>query len=274
MTRQDTSDDRLPTSTAHQARLQLFQPTRRPEFVHRVVQTSWGEAVVSGKLGQGHADFVEAVLRSNTHWEFVGQEPKRRLKVGCDPYRVRLSMGGGKKASHDQMMTVARELRSTSIDLRYTDAAGTKRHTVGGIVDDVDYSDKRVANPLGGDRALLEVTFNAAFVKLLDGDLRLYHDPTPYARLRTGIAQAVARFIITHRTTPNGGFKLETLLDAVGVGASAQARKDRRRELRSDAEQLAELGILLDGDRVFSEKRRADVPWDGAERRRPQRSRV
>ncbi|MGC9127819.1 MAG: hypothetical protein ACP5GA_03695, partial [Acidithiobacillus sp.] len=44
----------VPTSTVHQARLRIFQPTRRPVALEQVIETSWGRIRVKGRLGQQH----------------------------------------------------------------------------------------------------------------------------------------------------------------------------------------------------------------------------
>jgi hypothetical protein len=251
---------RLPTSTAHQARLQIYQPTRRPSECTRTIQTPWGIAKITGKLGQGHADFVEAVLRNASAWREVGEG---QLQVRVDPHRVRVSMGGGKKASYEQMWSVARDVKRASINL----VAALRDRTLrieGGIIDLVKESSLRVPDPSGTDRALWEVTFNVAYVQLLGKDLQLHYDPLPLARLTTGVAQAIARFVVTHQRQPEGGWRVDNLIDAVGAGETPQARRDRRRELKRDADGLDALGVVLAGDRVFRKRRGANAPLRGA----------
>ena len=56
------SDNILPTSTTYQSRLQLFQPTRRPKAIDRIIDTAWGKIRIKGRIGQAHADIFEAML--------------------------------------------------------------------------------------------------------------------------------------------------------------------------------------------------------------------
>src|SRR5690554_1146804 len=85
--------EQLPTSTAHQARLQLYQPTRRPKWAERVIETPWGTATVRGKIGQVHADIVESICRHAEDHRIVAATG--HLQVLVDPYKVRVSVGGG-----------------------------------------------------------------------------------------------------------------------------------------------------------------------------------
>src|SRR5690554_5411894 len=54
------------TSTALQARVALFQPSQRPTLQkNKHFITSYGECSVTGRLGQRHADLLEALLFCN-----------------------------------------------------------------------------------------------------------------------------------------------------------------------------------------------------------------
>ena len=118
MTAGDTvawKDRLLPTTTVHQARLQLFQPTRHPVFCTRAMETPWGTAHVTGRLGQMHAFLLEALL-------FHAQK-KRVLEEGSvqilvDPYDLRTTLSradGG--YSGKGMKTLAQDLRASAITL-------------------------------------------------------------------------------------------------------------------------------------------------------------
>jgi hypothetical protein len=57
--------------------------------------------------------------------------------------------------------------------------------------------------------------------------------------------------VLTHRESPQGGWLIDTLIQAVGAGGvnNAELRK-RRMELNASREQLAELGIVIEDGRV------------------------
>jgi hypothetical protein len=236
----------LPTAPLHQARLQLFEATRRPRHRRREIVTPWGTGTITGCLGQGHADVLEAVLYTALRSRWL--RDAQTLEMLADPYRVRLAAGGGRQLSYEQLHDVLDELRSATIDIRL--AAGG--WYIGGLVDDVVYSKTHLAtDPLHRDqRSLLVVRLGRAYAAWLREDLQMHYDPTPIAALRTGVAQAIARHVRTHRGEPSGGWRLDTLIEAVAGEMPAATLRDRRRELRTDAAGLAACGVVLDGDRV------------------------
>jgi hypothetical protein len=251
--RLDLNCDGLPTSTVHQSRLQLSQPTRRPKDLTRNIETPWGHGTVTGKYGQAHVDFVEAIFRN--------AEKKRRdddggIEIIVDPYKVRMTAGGDKQISWQQMQSLKMDVMRVVIDLR---GNSFHRPITGHIIDQITESKlKAVSRPgaiNGKERWLWYIKLGPAFVRFVDEDLRLYYDPTPIAALNTGIAQAVARHVATHKNEPQGGWKLDELIKAVGAGATSKAMWERRNELREDAEGLKALGLSVEGDRLL---RKAD----------------
>lgn len=240
----------LPTTTVHQSRLQLYQPTRRPVWAERKIQTPWGSALVRGKLGQGHADAVEAICRNAEAYRVV--EETGHLQILVDPYKVRCSVGGGSVYPQSSLWMRLTELREASITLEVPQHG---LRVLGGIIDRVEESTATRHNPLTGQpRAMWRVTFDPAFAALLCQDLHLNYDPIPLSQLQFGVSQAVARHILTHRDQPNGGWLVDTLLHAVGAvqptDPSATVR-NRRRELDKDKDNLARLGIALAGKRLY-----------------------
>lgn len=237
----------IPTSTAHQARLQLYQPTRRPKHMERVITAPWGTATVRGKIGQVHADIVEAICRNAEDHRII--PATGHLQVLVDPYKVRVSVGGGTAYSRDTLWKMLRELRETSIIL---DVPAQQLKVLGGILDRVEESPAKRINPLTQQaRSLWRVTFDPAFAVMLREDLHLYYDPAPLAKIDSGVAQAIARHILTHRNAPTGGWQLDTLIQAVGAGNDSESIRNRRREVRNCKDQLATLGIMVQGDRVL-----------------------
>jgi len=239
--------ERIPTSSAHQARLQLYQPTRRPVWQERVIETPWGRATVRGKLGQVHADIVEAICRHAEDHRVIPQTG--HLQVLVDPYRVRVSVGGGKAYPKDTLWKMLTELREVSITL---EVPSQKFKVLGGLLDRVEASEATRTHPVTGEpRALWRVTFDPAFAALLQADLQLYYEPGPLAAIDAGVAQAIARHVLTHRESPEGGWHLDTLIRLVGAeGTSNTTLRNRRREVHACAEQLACVGVLVEGERV------------------------
>lgn len=242
----------LPTSTAHQARLQLYQPTRRPVWMERIIDTPWGSAKVRGKLGQVHADIIEAICRHAEDYRMVPVTGHMQILV--DPYKVRVTVGGGKAYSRDTLWKMLTEMRESSITLEVP-SRGLK--VLGGILDRVEESPATRLNKLTGKaRHLWRVTLDPAFAGLMHGDLTLYYDPEPLAKIETGVAQAIARHILTHRDQPSGGWQLDRLIEMVGAGGNSATMRNRRRDVHNCAESLRAVGIqLADGrlSRVNSE---------------------
>lgn len=236
----------IPTSTAHQARLQLYQPTRRPTWQERIITTPWGFAKVRGKLGQVHADIVEAICRHAEDHRTV--EATGHLQMLVDPYRVRVSVGGGKAYSNDTLWKMLTELREASITLEVP-SKGIK--VLGGMLDRVEESPATRINKLNGKpRQLWRVTFDPAFAAMLRQDLNLYYDPAPLAKIETGVAQAIARHILTHRDQPEGGWLVDSMINLVGAGGSSETMRNRRRDVQKCVKTLKAVGIELSDGRL------------------------
>ncbi|AZZ94721.1 ABC transporter ATPase [Hahella sp. KA22] len=237
-----------PTSTIAQARVMLYQPSQRPR--HREgdwQETSFGRCRVAGRLGQRHADVVEAILYC--------AEKRRDVSDGgvellVDPARIRKTLSDS-RYSLAQIQKLLSELRASTIEIETPDLARTGDRIIGGLIDHVIPSPMMRPDPLtGGERSMWRVRLGIALVMLLERDLALYYNPAPIARLRHGIGQAVARHILSHKNEPAGGWHLDTVILAVARQATGKALRDARFRLREDAEQLEQIGLVIDGNRV------------------------
>ena len=236
----------LPTATAHQARLQLYQPTRRPTWQERVIETPWGTATVRGKIGQVHADIIEAICRHAEDHRVIPATGHMQILV--DPYRVRVTVGGGKPYSRDTLWRMLTELRETSVTL---EVPSRKLKILGGILDRVEESQAtRLNRVTGGQRKLWRVTLDPAFAAMMRDDLQLFYDPAPLAKIETGVAQAIARHILTHREAPSGGWVIDNMIRAVGAGGDSVSMRHRRRELHASADSLKAVGIAIEDGRL------------------------
>ncbi len=239
----------VPTTTAHQARLQLYQPTRRPQWMERVITTPWGTATVRGKIGQVHADIIEAICRHAEDHRII--EATGHMQILVDPYKVRVTVGGGTAYSKDTLWRMLTELREVSITLEVP-SQGLK--VLGGILDRVEESPATRVNHLTKKtRQLWRVTLDPAFAAMLREDLQLYYDPSPLAKIETGVAQAIARHILTHRDQPTGGWLIDNLIKAVGADGDSVAMRHRRREIKACTESLKGVGLIVDDGRIYRE---------------------
>lgn len=240
-----------PTSTSIQARVMLYQPSQRPRLRSgEWIQTSFGRCRVEGRLGQRHADIVEALLYCAERRRDVSDGG---IELLVDPARVRKTLSDN-QYSLAQIEKLLAELRAATIVI---ETPHLDFPIIGGLIDHVIPSPKTRRNPLtGGERHLWRVRLGVALVMLLEHDISLYYDPAPIARLQHGISQAVARHILSHRAEPQGGWHLDTVIMAVAGKANSQGLRDSRRRLKEDADKLRAIGLVLDGDRI--RKKRTD----------------
>ncbi|MGN9496584.1 hypothetical protein ACTMQ1_16540 [Pseudomonas syringae pv. aptata] len=235
----------VPTSTTALARVRLYQPSQRPQ--HRQgdwIDTSFGRCRVVGRLGQRHADTVEAVLYCAERQRPVSDGGAELL---VDPAQVRKTISDS-RYSFTQIEKLFVELRAATITI---ETPQFDFPIIGGLIDHVIPSSKTRPDPLtGGQRNLWRVRLGVALVMLLEHDLSLFYDPAPIARLQHGISQAVARHVLSHKVEPTGGWYLDTLIAAVAGPVPSKAMRDARFRLREDTDKLKALGLTIDGNRV------------------------
>lgn len=233
------------TTTTLESRLRIAQPTRRPILLEQVNTNSYGTVRVKGKLGQQHLDVLSAIRYSG--------KPVRmddgRIKLLCDPAEVRRisnqTSGSTFKNIRDDLMAFIVEIiepKPLACIGHLVDHIGNATKSDGSLI--------LARNPFGGERHLWRVELGKAACMLLDTDFRLDYDPGPIARLEHGITQAIARHLMTHKNEPNGGWIIDNLIKMVAGDISAQAMRDRRRELRSEECALKIIGYLVVGDRL------------------------
>ncbi|OIQ91717.1 hypothetical protein GALL_263480 [mine drainage metagenome] len=240
------------------ARVRLFQPTQRPTPRNgEWITTAWGRCSVTGRLGQRHADLLEAIQFCAERRE---DEPSGMIRLLVDPARVRKVMSDA-RYSQKQIWVLLREMRAVTIEIDTQE-----RRIMGGVINEAEYTRKITRrDPFTGEaRRLWVVWLGKAWAEIMRLDKALNYDPTPIVRLEHGISQAVARLLITHSVDrqPNGGWKIDTVIEATAGDLCDQALRDARRRLRADAQGLAAIGIRIDGDRI---RRVAHPPTETAQ---------
>lgn len=235
----------VPTTTATSARVQLYQPTQRPRVLAgEWIETAWGRCRVTGRLGQRHADLIEAVL---FHAEKKREIGGGQVELLVDPARVRASMSDD-RYSLDQVWKLLGEARQANCEIETNNFK-----VLGGLIDHVLKTRTTRRNPLGGgQRQLWTVRLGLPLCVLLENDIPRFYDPAPLARLTHGISQAVARHILSHQAQPRGGWILNGLIKAVAGDLRDQQMRDARRRVHADASGLEAVGVLVDkeGGRV------------------------
>jgi hypothetical protein len=238
--------ERLPASTAAQARLRIFQATRRPRRIEKIIVTSWGKIRVNGKLGQQHADVLEAIFS-------VGERPSSlpdgRIKILVDPARVRYVSN---QMSGTTFKNVLDDLMQTLIEIIEPQELACIGHLIDHIDSAVMADGTQVTkrNPFGGERRMWKVEIGKAACKLVKADLWIFRNSERLSRLNHGISQAIARHVLTHSTEPRGGWTINGLIEAVCGADNLVGIRNRRRELMEDTEALCDLGIAIKDDRI------------------------
>lgn len=245
----------LPTSTVTQARLQVFQASLKPQQANYTVNTSWGKAEIEGRLGQSHATLLEFLQRDALDYRF---DSEGRIVMLIDPYIVGKAMAKehGKVYSKSGILNMVKDMQKTVISLYPTH--GDIEMERGNIIARIDTKHEVTArNPgakslgIDDERSLWRIVLHESWVKFIGKDVQLYYDPKPISLLSTGIGQAVARFIATHKTEPNGGWNTDNLIQSVGGTRITQKKLwDRREDLKKDAEGLKKLGIIIEDGKV------------------------
>lgn len=232
---------RLPTSTATPIRLCVYQPTRRPKQITKTFETAFGSLTIDGRLGQAHADLMECLM-------FCAEKHRvnnGRLEVLVDPYSLRKSLGSTGQYSASQIKILRTDLHKAILTIETTEI---ECHCH--IIEKVAVSKITKPDPrswVTGERKLEYWVFSQEWTELINKDIKRYYNPIPLCGIDAGSVAGIARHILTHQHQPNGGWKLEGLMKAVGI----ERRIDKvRQELISNEDALAELGIVFDGDRL------------------------
>lgn len=240
------TNKRLPVTTVHQSRLQLFQPTRRPKDIKKSIVTPWGTLEVKGKLGQLHACFIESLFYHAEDRRFLEDG---RIQLLIDPYAIRLAMNGdGGEYSYSGMWVIAEDVMQAILNM-YIKKSGTR--ICGHILESIEESSATKENPLNSkERNMWRVTVAKEFSLLMLNDLALDYEPKAISKLNYGVSQAIVRFIKTHKDQPNGGWTIDYLIEAVGAGGTSATMKNRRREIKNDSEALKTLGLTIDDNHI------------------------
>lgn len=235
----------FPTNTLHTIRLQMFQATRRPQMIEKIIETAHGKVRIKGRLGQAHLDVFEAICYSRERKKEVDE----RIHIFVDPWEVRKKSG---QMSGTTLEKILDDLMQAIIEI----IEPNHLVCVGHLVDHVDIAknaktDVPITKPgKFGDREMWSVEIGKAFCKLVRQDVWVGYNPAPIARIESGISQAVARHALTHREVPNGGWKMDTLIKSVAGDVTDSTLRKYRERIRDDAEKLSEIGVFVENDRI------------------------
>ena len=199
-----------------------------------------------GRLGQRHADMLEAV-------QFCAErrldEESGSVKLLVDPARIRKLMSDH-RYSLEQCWTILKELCGCVIEIETP-----KIRIMGGIIESAEYT-KSVTRPdplTGGQRRLWTIRLGKAWIELMRLDMTYNGNPELIILLKSGISKAVARFMLTHsmQRQPNGGWMLDSVIHAVAGNLDVSRMKKARHRLRCEASALHKIGVQIAIDRVY-----------------------
>jgi hypothetical protein len=263
-----TEHKELPVALVHEARLRIFQPTRRPssDEIRESIKTSAGlvtiehRAVMRGgrviarPLGQAHEDLLDAVRASALH---SGIDGAGRLVLLVDPAKARRE--GGFKCSLSAVRELAHDLTGATIEIHEPAKFKIRGHMIDTLREALDTKGKviEVENPLqragfSKTRGLWAVTTGDVGMMLLQRDTPVRYELSQIVSLQSGMAQAVARWLLgqSRERQPNGGWRLDTVIQAVAGDLRDAALRNARRDIRGASDDLSRLGIIIENDRV------------------------
>jgi len=238
----------ISTATVHENRFAIFQPSDRPKEKTFMINAYGGTIKVTGKLGQNHKDILELI--KNNHIKF-GYTQDGRLAFLVDPYQLRKALAGGKgEYSYETFWRLLKDLIRTYIEIETPKFKAAGSFLSHAVESKIEIAHSKTEKP----RKLLRIEFSKLGTALTGEDVKLFYNPIPITQLKHGISKAIARYCLSHKNQPNGGWKIDTLLQAILGETTPQTIKDAKRFLRKDAEQLAKCGITLINDRVFLDR--------------------
>ena len=236
------NNERIST-TALQSRIRMFQATQRPIELHgQWVETKFGRCLVEGRLGQRHADLLSAILYNA---QMKRDTDDGGMEILIDPAVIRRKMSAT-QFSFSQFETLLKELMQAIITLETPNF----KVAVGHLIDQYSRTKNiKVYDPrTKGMRPLMKMRLGEVMTTMYKADVHLFYDPEKLVNIKHGISQAVARYILSHASEPNGGWKLdETILQVAGMCNANQLRQHRLR-IKQDAIALKHAGILFDGE--------------------------
>lgn len=247
--KQRNTQSKPPVCVAHESKLPVFQPTRRPSRVRQQrFDTAHGSVTVTGKLGQGHRDVLDAVIACCERSKLEDG----RLAVLVDPYQLRKMVSSGRDGGmfpYDHIRRLLRDLRTAEVVM---DMPALKLRVTDGILADFEESaitkepeSWEFQTKSGGRRPMLKVTFGKNWTRMMIMDLSVVYRLPIVIGMRHGASQATARYCLSHRKVHD---TLDGVLMKIGydmTGKTPRAVNKVKSEIRSDAEALAALGVML-----------------------------
>ena len=242
-------------STASLNRLPVFEPTLKPQHKERYFENAYGKVFVIGKLGQVHKNLLETVLyKRKAYRSYRDEEGNRCFEVLFDEYEVRkyLSESVYCKTGYQSLIE---DMKQAYVRIETKELVAEGNLIADKTVSKI-YSKRTKSNLPGlkGQRIpYVVLKLGSVANRLISEELHFTYDPKPIMCLRSGISQAIVRFIKTQKRHPKAGYHLKALLENLIENVEGDVWKNVRRSLRRDAEILKSLSITIDfgKDRLY-----------------------
>lgn len=257
-----SSKQRRISTPAAMCRVPIFAPTRRGSTVvcHHV-ESSWGSATITGRLDQRHRDVIDALLavqqghrQASVHGDVavLVDSADLRRQLGWDRWR------------YEHIISALRDLRAAEIEMRLGDGTTSWSGILTHIMESASAPPPRHRGARSADitpepgrtdvrgGAMWEITVSGAWIALTRHLPCRY--PDAVLRMKRGVVQALARFILSHRDPQ---ISINAALDAIGVDPRQRSRA--RRWVRDEAESLAAVGVKVAGNMLTADERPVPV---------------
>lgn len=230
---------KLPSTSATESRVPIFAPTSRlgRQIEHRW-KNQWGEMELTGKLTQIHRSILDVIL-SNAR--FVEMECGA---VVCLISKYELLSRLGKKDGGTErrwLENKLEELRTAKLTIRIK-RNGSEHGVTTGIVREYSWLER-------GARKHFAIVLTPEYVRFIEADIGIRYSEEQLTQITRlpGIAQAVTRFTLSHKTL---NMHLEDILRALGMTTETISDRVFRRHIKTVLDQrvvLKDLGIAITG---------------------------
>jgi len=244
--------EELGVATESLNRLPIFLPTLKAKFELRSFESKYGRITIHGRLGQAHKNVLETILFKRKAFSLKGTS----LKILYNEYEVRKYLSSqGTEYNYETYQRLIKDMIQTYIKLE------TENFSIEGTLitrkfTAKNYSYKTKSNLpglAGKDIAYAVIELGDVATMLIKKELRFKYDPKPIMQLKSGISQALVRFLKTHKHHPQAGYHLRELVANLTENVEGQNWRNIKRFLKKDAEGLKGMGIVIDfgKDRLY-----------------------
>jgi hypothetical protein len=243
---------KIPTATVLPARLRMYQPSKKARNIKQVFETKYGICEVDGRIGQVHADLIEALFTN----AIKTREIDNFIEIMIDPYKVRKCLSET-EYSYQTLNNILKDLMKTVITIKAKDSKKNDFIAMGTVISSVRQLEKEIENKsveiLGKKRKLWVVRLGDVYCQLIEKDIHLHYKTEPINKLKSGITQAIIRFLLTHKDKPNGGWTLDYCIKSVaGEECTAAKMTEYRQAVRKEIDGIKNCGFVFENDRFIA----------------------